>query len=242
MKKILFSILLLLFSLCISGCKPKNNLKTYEDFKYYLFDDIAYIYELSGEGKTKDTIIFPSVIDKYSTGLGYKIGLMKPNEVILDSNNTMSIYFNSDIINNVFRDNAVYFKITNIENIKIFLPYTTHLIEKVEHREHSIYYSNEFYKKNNYVSTNLNGKIANVSYCYNYEKEFRTFFIDDVDGEKIKNIPPVPQRIGYAFVGWYKEKECINEWDFENDIVASKKYSEDGEYLYNETILYAKWK
>ena len=166
---------------------------------------------------------------------------MIPNKVILQSNNIASIYFNSDIIIDTYRNNAVYFSITDIENIRIFLPNTSHLINEVESRWNDLYYSNEFYNKNKDIVTNLDGKIANVSYYYNYEKEFETFFIDDVDGDKIKNIPPVPQREGYEFAGWYKEPECINEWDFENDIVQAKVYNSDNEYQYQETKLYAKW-
>ena len=241
MKKIFIIVSLVIFSLCLTGCKTKNDLETHEDFKYYLFDDIAYIYELSEEGKTKDAIIFPSIIENYKTGLGVNFGIMIPNKVILESNNIASIYFNSDIIIDTYRNNAVYFSITDIENIRIFLPNTSHLIYEVESRWNDLYYSNEFYNKNKDIVTNLDGKIANVSYYYNCEKEFETFFIDDVDGDKIKNIPPVPQREGYEFIGWYKEPECINEWDFDNDIVDSKIYSDDGEYLYKETKLYAKW-
>ena len=242
MKKIFVCIFLLMFSLCLIGCKTKKDLKTYEDFKYYLFDDTAYLYELSEKGKTKNIIIFPSIIENYKTGLGVNFGIMIPNKVILESSNITSIYFNSDIIINTYFNNVVYFSITEIENIRIFLPNTTHLIENVEHRQYNnLYYSNEFYKKNKEIVTNLNGKIANVSFCYNYEKEFETFFIDDVDGDKIKNIPPVPQREDYKFIGWYKETECINEWNFDNDIVPAKIYNGDNEYQYQETILYAKW-
>ena len=39
-----------------------------------------------------------------------------------------------------------------------------------------------------------------------------------------------PTEDGYTVEGWYKEKECINEWDFDNDTL-----SED------ETTLYANW-
>ena len=241
MKKIFIIVSLVIFCLCISGCKTKNNLKIYEDFKYYLFDDIAYIYELSEDGKTKDSIIFPSIIEDYKTGLGVNFGIMIPNKVILESNNIASIYFNSDIIIDTYMNNAVYFSITDIENIRIFLPNTSHLISDVESRWNDLYYSNEFYNKNKDIVTNLDGKIANVSYYYNCEKEFETFFIDDVDGDKIKNMPPVPQREGYEFIGWYKEPECINEWDFDNDIVPAKVYNSDNEYQYQETILYAKW-
>ena len=99
--------------------KRYGTIKTIDAFNY-LFEDIAYIYELSEEGKTKDAIIFPSIIENYKTGLGVKFGIMIPNKVILESNNIASIYFNSDIIIDTYMNNAVYFSITDIENIRIF--------------------------------------------------------------------------------------------------------------------------
>ena len=42
--------------------------------------------------------------------------------------------------------------------------------------------------------------------------------------------PYPPEKNGYLFDGWYKEAECIDKWDFENDIVAS------------DITLFAKWK
>ena len=41
--------------------------------------------------------------------------------------------------------------------------------------------------------------------------------------------PTAPTASGYLFRGWYKEAECINEWDFENDVITET------------TTLYAKW-
>lgn len=41
--------------------------------------------------------------------------------------------------------------------------------------------------------------------------------------------PTEPTRSGYTFRGWYKEADCTNEWDFENDTVTAG------------IILYAKW-
>ena len=47
-------------------------------------------------------------------------------------------------------------------------------------------------------------------------------------GRKIEE-PDEPSAEGVIFKGWYKEDECINIWDFSNDIVNS------------DTILFAKW-
>jgi uncharacterized repeat protein (TIGR02543 family) len=46
-------------------------------------------------------------------------------------------------------------------------------------------------------------------------------------GKAIK--PSDPEKIGCTFSGWYKEPDCINEWDFSNDTVISN------------ITLYAKW-
>ncbi|MEG1834699.1 MAG: InlB B-repeat-containing protein [Oscillospiraceae bacterium] len=39
-----------------------------------------------------------------------------------------------------------------------------------------------------------------------------------------------PERTGYTFIGWYKDKDFTNPWIFETDIVE------------NNMTLYAKWK
>lgn len=42
--------------------------------------------------------------------------------------------------------------------------------------------------------------------------------------------PIAPKRTGYKFVGWYKDKELKNVWNFMTDKVTAN------------TTLYAKWK
>ena len=76
---------------------------------------------------------------------------------------------------------------------------------------------------------------ANVSYYLNYD-ENNYYYIDYYEnGEKICYIPPIPQRDGYTFGGWYKESDCINAWNFETDTLPQ------GQEIYQETNLYAKW-
>lgn len=48
--------------------------------------------------------------------------------------------------------------------------------------------------------------------------------VDSYDQSLIEFIPPEPQREGYTFGGWYKEEECINEWDFEVDMTKEEIY------------------
>lgn len=85
---------------------------------------------------------------------------------------------------------------------------------------------------------------ANTSYMFNYEGAPNEgyFFINDFErGGKIEKTPYEPQRERYTFAGWYKEPECINVWNFEQDTLPAAEYDENGELIYTETKLYAKW-
>lgn len=81
---------------------------------------------------------------------------------------------------------------------------------------------------------------VNVIY-YKNDGSDKISFVDDYDGGKITFMPPEPKREGYEFAGWYREEECINEWNFAVDEVPVKEYSEDGEYKLKETSLFARW-
>ena len=75
---------------------------------------------------------------------------------------------------------------------------------------------------------------ANVSYHLNYD-EVNYYYVDYYEnGEKILYIPPIPQRDGYTFGGWFKEAECINQWDFDTDTLQLSEKTQ-------EIKLYAKW-
>ena len=51
----------------------------------------------------------------------------------------------------------------------------------------------------------------------------------EVQEDQLVAKPEDPVRASYDFVGWYKEEECINEWNFATDIVRKN------------TRLFAKW-
>ncbi len=89
-------------------------------------------------------------------------------------------------------------------------------------------------------------RIANVSYMYNYDDSPNKgcYWVDSYDESIITYIPPIPEREGYKFAGWYKDEECKDEWDFENDITGKEViiggytvYDKEYEGIY----LYAKW-
>ena len=86
--------------------------------------------------------------------------------------------------------------------------------------------------------------VANTSYMFNYEGEPNEgyFFINDFErGGAIEDTPYEPRREGYTFAGWYKEPECVNAWDFTKDTLPAAEYDEEGNLLFVETKLYAKW-
>lgn len=85
---------------------------------------------------------------------------------------------------------------------------------------------------------------ANTSFLFNYEESPNDdyFFINNFEyGKKINEPPYEPTREGYSFIGWYKEPDCINAWNFATDTLPSEQTDANGKTLYQETKLYAKW-
>ncbi len=79
---------------------------------------------------------------------------------------------------------------------------------------------------------------------YNYEGADNEgyYWSDNFDyGTKVTYVPENPMREGYIFGGWYKEAECLNAWNFDIDTLPKAELNEEGEELYRETQLYAKW-
>ena len=68
-----------------------------------------------------------------------------------------------------------------------------------------------------------------VDFDYNDGEEFNPYGMTQYvfEGEKVVR-PKVPERLGYIFGGWFKEKDCSNEFDFDKPIDSN-------------TTIYAKW-
>ena len=84
---------------------------------------------------------------------------------------------------------------------------------------------------------------ANISFLFNYPDapNHNYFLVDYIEcTSKIQKPPYDPKRSGYVFKGWYKDAECTEIWDFENDTV-NIQYDESGERIYKDIRLYAKW-
>ncbi|MBQ4585093.1 MAG: InlB B-repeat-containing protein [Clostridia bacterium] len=84
---------------------------------------------------------------------------------------------------------------------------------------------------------------ANIAYFFNYEENPNNgyFFVDLLEESgKLTKPPYDPRREGYTFAGWYKDAECTEQWDFENDEVIIS-FDEEQNRIYEEICLYAKW-
>jgi uncharacterized repeat protein (TIGR02543 family) len=68
-----------------------------------------------------------------------------------------------------------------------------------------------------------------VTYSNNYNGGNTYTSQSDVSSGSTLTAPSEPSRIGYSFIGWYKDVTCINLWNFNFDMVRA------------DTILYAKW-
>ena len=232
MKKILVSMFLLVFGLCLVGCTDEP-IKTYEDeyFTYskneYLNDGLIYLTGLTEKGKEQEVLFIPSEYE------GNKV-ILKANSLI-----TTLVNFDSEKLKKVYISDGV----TNCGNLNVVNGFIKIIIlsndvESIPNRG-QIFVTSEAFERE--ISKFI--MPANVSYKWNYEgaPNFGYYWIDDYDNELIDYIPVDPVREGYKFAGWYKETECINKWNFENDIIPAKVYNSDNEYQYKETILYAKW-
>jgi len=84
---------------------------------------------------------------------------------------------------------------------------------------------------------------ANIAYMYNYEDSPNDnyYYVDySEESGALSRAFDKPHRPGRVFKGWYTEPECINEWDFDSGVVEVR-YDEDGNVIYEEFKLYAKW-
>lgn len=250
MKKSLI-IFLLILMLSIVGCN-------FDPFKPITSGDFIYtlngnhtdeghcrIIGLSEEGKQKDVIIFPSVLDGYIVdglaadwALGRSSGeiiITNAEKIFIPSDYMISYLLNFEL--NPNKDINVY--VTGFATLSS-LNYYYCECENQEYIDWNQLFVtetayNRFYSKNGEI---MKLEKANVVYYVNKE----AYFVDDCDGTIVNVIPPIPYMEGYQFLGWYKEPECINEWDFESDIVDEKEYDEEGNYIFKETKIYAKWK
>lgn len=240
MKRLILLINLFILLMCMTSCSININSKQLYTDEFYcrIIDDENIAIGDARYHPESGALFYPEKIEKYtvsqigiSTGLGFGgNGYFHQNqEVILKR-----LYFPSTIksVNYGYMDHS-------IGNEEIF--YCGEVIDLARFDKDC--YSLNMYvpiKKydlfKNVLSKYYKGKLlkANVSYHLNYDED-NYYYVDYYEnGQIISYIPPDPKRDGHKFNGWFKECECINQWDFNKDIIQII----DGE---DEIKLYAKW-
>ena len=194
------------------------------------------------------------------------------NNVIYVNNKKYNVKYYGDEEKGLAIDNAKYVYITeNINFSRHTFIDVTQEFEKIVYLDYKNY---EVFKENNennvvgfgtykYKDINIIGykdseeveecsvnffKYANVVYLSDYNNDYNIYndpyYIDYYDNECIKQRIESPEKEGYKFIGWYKDKTLTDEWDFDNDVVDTFiKNSEDDEYIKIHKVmhLYAKW-
>lgn len=250
-KIIFFLGLMIIIEFMISACHfnndPFNSVES-GDFIYATNiscfngkEDEVAIIGLSEQGKKKEIIVFPNMIDGHRVvAFGAKFGYENTGPIIIE--NAKKVYFCNLFI--------------EYNNVKTYFEYKTNNIEifiggsgTKQHKpfgefldENSVNYVDEYlYQRfNSLYSKDFNLSVATIVY---YIEEESCYFVDYVENEKVNVIPPEPYKEGYIFDGWYKNLEYTEKWDFDNDIVVpsskEKEFEEDVDY---EPIkIYAKW-
>lgn len=258
MKKLLLLILTLSLAIpfVLSGCGNgiEDDFISDGDFKYYYMEEYDS-YALVGtteQGKGKDILYIPAYFkDKLVTSMGYfergAVGFgsgtsywITPADITATKiyfPYTVDDYFTARL----FRkgEGQIYF-ITNNKS------YLENAITSMSGEYGVKYYvtSSVFKYLINNVKNCGDMNRANTSYLFNYDDAANEgyFFINNfAAGGQIENTPYEPKREGYTFGGWYKEAECKNEWDFGKDTLPDTVLNDNGEEVYQETKLYAKW-
>lgn len=254
MKKILLIIMLLFLSFA-KTCEKRIVIYEYGDFEYHIFqindegkiivpetenrnvvDEYIRIVGLSEQGLTKEILIVPHFIDgievrEVGSPMWHGIGGTWESEVL----ERMYVPFPAKI--NVSKSNGCH----NLKKILV-LEHKAIGGDVFPHVTNYNWHSAEGYLMGG--TSSEGGFCSNVLYMFNYDGAPNDgyYWIDDYDyGTKIKYIPENPVRDGFIFDGWYKEKECINKWDFDVDKLPDAIYGKAEVALYQETILYAKW-
>lgn len=252
MKKILL-IMLLLFSLSmISGCflyGEKEEI-TDKDLVYLHIktnsDEYYCVIGLSDEGKQKSKIIIPSEVNELPVK---KIGFLRSKTRVgtITSAKLETIYIEKYI---EFAHTDFFIDCPKLEKI-ICLEFEDKAEEFYDYRgqyvKTNLNKENEqirrlpvyIYPSSDFVEDSQDNLYVYVNIIY-YNDINTVYYIDYSDNDKIEKLPEEPVRDGYKFVGWFKEPECVNEWNLKEDYLNEVIYDEfKAEFYVNK--LYAKW-
>ena len=159
------------------------------------------------------------------------------SNIDVDGLNLEKIVFLSDLyFNSLFEEHRLYSSKDDIYSnvIKFFSSNNDNpdFVKVVSKKSY------DYYKVNHY-DTFKDFVPANIEFYYNIDSApCEMYWIDYEKDQTLIFEPPVPYLEGYEFLGWYKEPECINKWDFDKDMIESSLDLENMVQL----KLYAKWK
>ena len=240
--------------LCCTGaqCKARQTQPTeYGDFYYSIMTDdetgeqYIRLQGLTEQGQQKKYVIVPREINGIKVReLNYQGG---------------SWYYEGGLVSDVLEKIYIPTSVVVAELAFMHCPKLNRVIMLDKNglklyddrSQKQVFITSEEYNSDEYGNTNFYQRIfpvdvyfANVSFMYNYTNAENQgyYWIDDLDyGTKIEYVPEDPVRDGYEFGGWYKEPECVTEWNFKEDTLPEQAVTDEGDELYQETRLYAKW-
>ena len=261
MKKKLCIIMagLMLAAGLLTGCNEPENRYESGDYVYSIVFSESFtggtitINGLTESGKGKEVLIVPATLDD-------KIIYYFAGQTLYESMNLKRVYIPGSMDFNEAEDAEEKYDEMNVEAVMLignnYCSLPDEIFDYSFVRLPAANYPDLAEDGDKYIIHPLeDGRIpdtipANVSYMYNYDGAKNTgyYWADDLNGETIKNIPPDPVREGYTFGGWYKERACLTEWIFEENVIPEKeifiRQTESGSetvYVYQETQLFAKW-
>lgn len=242
-KKFLVFIFITLIVFQINAC---NNGDSFEsvvsgDFiysKWSMAEEEVSIIGLSDEGLEKETLVFPATIDGYKvTQIGNMAGLKDSGPLYIK--NAINIYFGSNITQVVTSIEYIDIDSNSIINVYVGGQAVASELYAWTYQYSNIHvYLSEYEFSKLMDDEIIYGKF--ISSNVEYYVDDQIYFIDNVEGETINIIPPIPHKNGYEFVGWFKDELLSQSWNFAEDVVANKIYDENN-YIKNITKIYAKW-
>ena len=205
----------------------------------------AYIWGLTESGLEQTVLIYPEEIEGVPVyGIGYDHGLIYGTDAVgkFRSENLQKFYFphmlKEKTVSNVgisfYNGYVIYWNL--IEDISG---------ERVRAGTKGAIFGYNYIEEGHWIKDYPNPLLAYVTYLYNYEDapNENYYWVDSYDESVITFIPPEPEREGFSFEGWYKESECLHEWDFSVDITGKEIVLDTNKTYdsYEGIYLYAKW-
>lgn len=248
LSNILSNILsIILIAISLSGCKwfwrrdpeesnPEKIAYKEGELYYYVKDDSAIILDVDYSLKEREELVIPETLGGYPVkqiGDYQQKGIMGGSKYFygIGAKNIKKIVLNHDCY--LFDCGIKQFDGDIIVNANVYV-----LSSGYRNYESSEKIDGKYIAANNIqINVEFEKYYRFNLFCYEQANDIkyeamggnlRTFHTIVRDGCYL-NLPQDPVRDGYNFVGWFKEEECLNEWNFDEDIVEE------------DITLYAKW-